>query len=1106
MASVRYSLYNDAFIIGQVVSDPNTGGGILTRLHFLSTDFTLRNDTFSFNSGAGIPIAYEDPNSFELLPTGRPSDSYYFLSGVKTADIYQICERGDRSFAKKVKSMDYASEALQNWLTPPDVATVSAKLLVAFPSTAYIFKYQSGSGTMGYDLALFDTSNFAYPLFGFLNSQSSGLSQPSIATVFTPDLLMLSGQSYYYDANTPLMLISRQNLQTFKEYSFNTLGTTEVPDMKMIVQAAARQDRSYFVQAQRIFAVDLVSDPAQPTTVGGLDIVSYGTLQFTSMKEVAGTELLILLYSTGYAGGGGGPLSLKRMLSQELAETTTIDSTFGGFAIVSRSDIETGAIISLASSFIDEGHKLWSSTSVYRTSLECCRFTPERIYFSVSMMAPYPNVETVIAPPPPPPLDVYRRRMQLTSGEEVSQPTAGLSGSHAQIRLYSIPVTATTFKPCPASQPFLQDGLCVAACDPALYLQEQYSLCVGSCPYFVNGQKICYNGLGVKILRAGILRPNRVVMKMAVSMLGQKGEMIPVTKWDSRLGTPDTIISRGCVGSIKEPDEVCGSPVAGSGSLAEDGTLEVTFQMETNHLDYSYESASVIPNKMMAFYGDNVRSQPSDKEVFLQEPIKAEPAGSGGDALLTIANTVAATSQLLRVFAPLAFVIGGAGVGGIFHIFANAYTKLTLISRFSFYLPGSLVARLYFELFEEIIPRFFKVIRVWAYGKEALQTNLKMTCEAGYNKYCQLGVEDNFWIAQFFTFSFLFSNFLVLLFVLLALYLIKKEKWRLRLWNYQKRVLFWAFYANREMDLHFSLILTLVVQIYKLPVLTFTKVCGLITLAVTALLVLLLLRGKRIAKDDEFVVDDSDKKPEDILDEKGEQEVYKGFLVTRLGCYMVTRLQHIFVKTINEEYIDRYTKAFVVHGIIFAMVNVFFAKVPILQIVTWIIAEAGMAVIFFMKPIYKTKMLNLRQRITSVALVVLCIGTLIAELTNAKSGVEFPVFIASVVILVTDLTFCIWEATRLSFQGLKAMFQKIKGVDSSVAPTKSATEIGASGDQSEFVLGQKGLTSNRTSMPLHSLENNLADKSEVIDSSVITPASPTKIPSKNRPPVIKSKK
>ena len=394
------------------------------------------------------------------------------------------------------------------------------------------------------------------------------------------------------------------------------------------------------------------------------------------------------------------------------------------------------------------------------------------------------------------------------------------------------------------------------------------------------------------------------------------------------------------------------------------------------------------------------------------------------------------------------------------------------------------------------------MIRVWAYGKEALQTNVKIVCEANYKKYCQLGVEDNFWIAQFFTFSFLLSNFLVLLAIILVLYLIRREKWRLRLWNYQKRVLFWAFYANREMDLYFSFMLTVVVQIYKLPVLTFNKVCGFITLAVVAVLVVLFLRGKRIAKDDEFAVDDADKRPDDIIDEKGEAEVYKGFLVTKLGCYMVTRLQHVFSKIINEEYIDRYTKAFVVHGIVFAMVNVFCAKVPLLQILIWLIAETAMAAIFFWKPIYKTKMLNLRQRITSVALVILCIGTLITDLTKSKSGVELIVFVSSVAILATDLTFCILECAKLSFNGLKAMFQKIKGVDNSVSPIKPSASSQALPSDASMVMmgGPMNTLGNRT-------EGNATDKSSLIDNSVISnPASPTKIPSKNRPPVIKSKK
>ena len=120
----------------------------------------------------------------------------------------------------------------------------------------------------------------------------------------------------------------------------------------------------------------------------------------------------------------------------------------------------------------------------------------------------------------------------------------------------------------------------------------------------------------------------------------------------------------------------------------------------------------------------------------------AKAAATGGRVV------VASMTVVVALIPAFAGTLVGQSVGSVFILLSQTFAKLTILSQFSFDLGENAWSTVYYMLFQEAVPGGFFGINLPVFNSEISDPNTEAVCEAGFKKFCWLGLEDNFWIAN----------------------------------------------------------------------------------------------------------------------------------------------------------------------------------------------------------------------------------------------------------------------------------------------------------------------------------------------------------------------
>jgi len=158
---------------------------------------------------------------------------------------------------------------------------------------------------------------------------------------------------------------------------------------------------------------------------------------------------------------------------------------------------------------------------------------------------------------------------------------------------------------------------------------------------------------------------------------------------------------------------------------------------------------------------------------------------------------------------------------------AQTYSKLTLLTYFTFNLGSNRWEWRYYNIFKEFLGEANESLLRLIFSDKTVDENQRYVCGAGFTKLCFLSVEDNFIPSNFLSFIIFIIELLFLALIVLILQLLKKQKLKKILFHKVKCVMFYAFLFEKNLEFLFTLLLNAHILIFSILSLSIFKIIGL---------------------------------------------------------------------------------------------------------------------------------------------------------------------------------------------------------------------------------------------------------------------------------------
>ena len=550
--------------------------------------------------------------------------------------------------------------------------------------------------------------------------------------------------------------------------------------------------------------------------------------------------------------------------------------------------------------------------------------------------------------------------------------------------LFTLDLNSSCIEACPSSAKYQQNGKCVSSCAATEYIEEFNNTCVSQCRYHTSADNSrCLRYLDFADADC-IYDVSTKSMDISIAVFFEDTPTQPI----SSIQNPQAFIDKICTGY--SPD-ISSAKYCTAGALLSvdfvNATLRVNgWQPIEVEAPLAFISTSLLDNIFVDKYRVLTMNREVECKIKRRDLTKIQDSSAMNKSAKVIATTFEATRAALPFL--IATTLDPA-TGGMLCLVAQTYTKLVMMSYLNFDLKNNTFSLLYYSLFHSYFDDYNEKLTASIFGWNIINLNKAYVCKAGYGKFCELTVEDSFFIGHLTEFLVLSSEVLL---VLLIKGIFKVTKFRRGVEHMEtksKKKMVFAFLFENGISIWFSLILGSHLPRFDNLVLGILKGGGLLLLlACLWSAALIMVRQTSIER----------------WSQKSSSRVRA--LVFRGYTWTIDGIASIF-EDITLEGCERTAgRFFLLHDLVIGAILVPAFHTGKVQIWLWVVGETAVLYLLARKQIYRSKMLLARQMIIETEFLLLSIILAVFK-TIGSNHLTFSktIFSISIVILGTDSFF-----------------------------------------------------------------------------------------------------
>jgi hypothetical protein len=549
---------------------------------------------------------------------------------------------------------------------------------------------------------------------------------------------------------------------------------------------------------------------------------------------------------------------------------------------------------------------------------------------------------------------------------------------------------------CPTSLAYKISGECFANCPTGYLLQEFDNSCVSSCPVLKNAQNtLCLRNIVLKVLAATPIDQHQVAVRASFFF-----EDDPSHQITQSTVLPTEVFANVCI--IRSSAQPYCDPIMLSNMQLTSGLLTFTITPPSN-TDMP-DNIEVTPNYAIQRFFDGFRGQFSVATVSYnvsKVPANPSPAAeeTSNSRLSSIAKGLSVVATVSRATSPfLISTIFDMRSGSVLCLIGQTYTKLVMMTYFSFDISASSWSSLYYNTFKEFLDDLNEQLLDYIIGCNAVAENKAYVCRKGFSKLCSLTVEDNFWLAHLLSFGILLLNTIAILLLMVLFKIIRKPKYISLLLHKLKYVLVFAFLLENNLEFWFTLILNAHIHTYEIIVLSVSKVVGFIILALYVAATILFIRHHLVKSKPYFSID-----------------------------FVFSRFKEIVSEISVSKYADNFLKIWLLHDAAMGIVNISGSYLGSFQVIIWAVVELLLLGVVIKFKVFQSKLLMYRQLFIGSGFLMLSIlMALVPYLHNYVNEIAIAIFFISVAILLLDLAYMAYEYCKVAISLAIHLFSKKK--------------------------------------------------------------------------------
>ena len=309
-------------------------------------------------------------------------------------------------------------------------------------------------------------------------------------------------------------------------------------------------------------------------------------------------------------------------------------------------------------------------------------------------------------------------------------------------------------------------------------------------------------------------------------------------------------------------------------------------------------------------------------------------------------------------------------------VIGHTYTKLIQQTYLPFVLADGYWGWRYYYVFKDYFDDAINYFMSVFSSEEMLSQTRRNVCNAGLNKMCQIGVEENFYTSMVGTIFMFLLQCLSVALIALIVGLYRKKELKESIFLKLKSLMFYTFLINIDGKLALSVILNAYVLHFDLASLSIFKMVGLGVLILYLFCLILILISS---------------------------DIRQRFLKTP-AKQLYHKWKLIFSEIVHSEYIVPFIKLYLLHDFLFSILLTLGSITSPLQMYLWAGVELLLTVLLLKFRVFKVIMLNFRQPILGV--VTFAVFITMAVITGdkiRKEEVSMTFFISSAAIISLDL-------------------------------------------------------------------------------------------------------
>ena len=581
----------------------------------------------------------------------------------------------------------------------------------------------------------------------------------------------------------------------------------------------------------------------------------------------------------------------------------------------------------------------------------------------------------------------------------------------------TLSLNSTCISTCPSSAKYQQNGQCVTSCALNKYIEEYNNTCVSQCRYHTSADNLrCIRYIDFADADC-IYDVSSKSLDISVKVFFEDSP----TQAINSLQNPRSFIDKICTGYSSESNA---TRYCTSGSL-----LSVEFSNSSLRV---HNSQFAEVEAYLAFVTtaelDNVYVEKHlalSMNRLLECKIKKREYTKEQDSSSLNKSTISLSTPLDVTRVALPFLLATSldpVTGGVVCLVAHTYMKLTMMSYLNFDLKNNSFSLMYYGLFRSFFDGYNEKLTASIFGWKIINLNKAFVCEAGYQKFCELTVEDSFFIGHLLEFLVLTGEVLLVLAIKGTFRLVKYKKGYEYLNGKSKKKMVFAFLFGNGISLWFSLILGSHIPRFDHLVLGILKGLGLLLLvAYLSSAALVMVRQTSIERW-------SRNSPS-----RARAFIYGAY------SWISGGVASVFEKVAlegSEHQIGRY---FILHDIIISAILVPALHAGKLQIWLWTVGEAAILYLMVRKRFYRSTLLLVRQVCVEAGFLLL--STLLAVFKTIDSNhLAFSkcVFSLSIIILGIDSIFVFFTIGLAVVRKFRGTNKQVEGLSAKSSFRKKA--------------------------------------------------------------------